>query len=261
MTVITNHFERALALLAGQFQESDPEGELTKFQRLIKAFVASFQDADNVDMDLLFDRAIDTAVGEQLDGLGEILGAERLDGESDDDYRERLKFQIYINNSNGTPEEVIAVLKFLTNANTIWYNELNYAAYQMTTDGTTFPDPPEQLVEAIQSVSPAGVQYVPITATYGVEAPFRFSKDPDFGLLEVVPSESNLNDVYNVEINTTDVLEVNAGQAGNPDFGGGFAEAIWSNEPTTPIVYEFDNTGAGQLPEVIQYNGSVAPNP
>lgn len=164
--------------MAGQFQQSLVDGEYSRFQRFIRAFVTSMQEIDNVDQNLKFQRSLETSIGTQLDGLGEILGLARLPNESDEDYRERLKFQIFINKANGTPEEVITVLKFLTKANKIRYHEYYPAAFQMSTDGLVFPNPPEQLVTAIQSVSPAGVQYTPITATYNVPLPLFLAGTP-----------------------------------------------------------------------------------
>jgi hypothetical protein len=251
MVRITNHVQRAVVLLAGQFQQSLVDGEYSRFQRLIRAFVTSMQEIDNVDQDLKFERSLETSIGDQLDGIGQILGLARLPDESDEDYRERLKFQIFINKANGTPEEVITVLQFLTKANQIRYHEYYPAAFQMSTDGLVFPVPPEQLVTAIQSVSPAGVQYTPITATYGVPLPFVFSGDPIVDLLLVAPNEADPFDLVNLEIDTGNLLAVQAGRVTNPDFGGGFAEF------GTPI----DTTGAGQLAEVIMYNGSQPPTP
>lgn len=251
MALIPNHVQRAIALLAGQFQQSLLDGEYSRFQRLIQAFVTQFQEIDDVDQTLKSQRSIETSVGVQLDGLGQILGLSRLPDESDDDYREKLKFQIFINKSNGTPEEVIAVLKFLTKATKIRYHEYYPAAFQMDTDGVTFSVPPEQLVSAIQSVSPAAVQYTPITATYGVPLPFVFSGDPIIELLDVAPFESTPFDFRNLQVQVTDLLAVNAGNVVNPTFGGCFAEF------GTPI----DTTGAGQLAEVIMFNGSEPPPP
>lgn len=251
MALIPNHVQRAIALLAGQFQQSLLDGEYSRFQRLIRAFVTSMQEVDDVDQTLKFDRSIDTSIGVQLDGLGQILGLSRLPDESDDDYREKLKFQIFINQSNGTPEEVIAVLKFLTKANKIRYHEYYPAAFQMDTDGTTFSVPPEQLVSAIQSVSPAAVQYTPITATYGVPLPFVFSGDPIIELINVAPFEETPFDLRNLQVQIVDLLAVNAGNVINPTFGGCFAEF------GTPL----DITGAGQLAEVIMFNGSEPPPP
>ena len=251
MTLISNHTQRAIALLASQFQQSLLGGDYNRFQKLIQAFVTQFQEIDDVNQTLKFNRAIDTSVGVQLDGLGQILGLARLPDEGDEDYRETLKFQIFINKSNGTPEEVIAVLKFLTKATKIRYHEYYPAAFQMDTDGTTFSVPPEDLVLALQSVSPAAVQYTPITATYGVPFPFIFSGDPIIELLNVSPFESDPFDLRNLQVETTNLLAVNAGNVSNPAFGGCFAEF------GTPI----DITGSGQLAEVIMFNGSVPPSP
>lgn len=251
MALIPNHVQRAIALLAGQFQQSLLDGEYSRFQRLIQAFVTQFQEIDDVNQTLKFDRSIETSVGVQLDGLGQILGLSRLPDESDDDYREKLKFQIFINKSNGTPEEVIAVLKFLTKATKIRYHEYYPAAFQIDTDGVTFSVPPQQLVSAIQSVSPAAVQYTPITATYGAPLPFVFSGDPIIELLDVAPFESSPFELRNLQVQVVDLLAVNAGNVVNPTFGGCFAEF------GTPI----DTTGAGQMAEVIMFNGSTPPPP
>lgn len=256
---ITNYFERARALLASQFKENQAEQELNNLEKLIKIYTDQMQEINAVQQDLKNNRSLDTAIGQQLDGLGEILDLARFLDEDDEDYRERLKFQVFINKSGGTPEELIFALAFLTNGTEIWYNEIYPASYQMATNGTTFPVPPEQLVTAISDIAPAGVGYPPITATYGV-LPFVFAGDSVPALLEVVPDGNDVTDVYNVVTNTSDIIEVNAGLGTIPNYGGGFAEAIWSNEPTTPIVYEFDYTGAGQLAEVIMINGSVAPS-
>lgn len=252
MVLIPNHVQRAIALLAGQFQQSLLDGEYSRFQRLIQAFVTQFQEIDDVNQTLKFNRSIETSVGVQLDGLGQILGLSRLPDESDDDYREKLKFQIFINKSNGTPEEVIAVLQFLTKATKIRYHEYYPAAFQMDTDGTIFSVPPQQLVSAIQSVSPAAVQYTPITATYGAPLPFIFSGDPIIELLNVSPFESDPFDLRNLQVQMTDLLAVNAGNVTNPSFGGCFAEF------GTPDI---DTTGAGQMAEVIMFNGSEPPPP
>jgi hypothetical protein len=251
MPYISNVVDRALAVLASQFSESKANGDLNNFQKFIKAFALSIQELEDTNYQLLNERNIYTAVGVQLDGLGQILGLARADGESDEDYRENLKFQIFINEGTGTPEEVIAVLKFLTNANRVRYNEYYPAAFQMSTDGLTFPDPPEELVEAIQEASPAAVQYTPITATYGVDVPFVFGLDSEIELLWVT-DPANPGELENLQLDTTDLLYVNRSVSTTNTEGGGFAEYV------SPDI---DTTGAGQLAEVIYYNGSVAPAP
>jgi len=96
MALITNHFERAVALLASQFRFELANGELTNLQKIIKILAEQAQDIDYVNFELETQRWLDIAVGVQLDLLGEILGLPRNIRESDDDYRERLQFQIFI---------------------------------------------------------------------------------------------------------------------------------------------------------------------
>lgn len=251
MPYISNIVDRTLVLLASQFQGTTPSGGLTNLQKLVKSFALSIQNIEDTLEKLRSERNLDTAIGVQLDGLGQILGLARNDGESDEDYRERLKFQIFINRGTGTPEEVIAILKFLTDATRIRYIEYYPAAYQMITNGIIFPDPPQELVTAIQQASPAAVQYVPITATFGVNVPFVFGADSVFEALVITdPADPALFE--NLELDTGDLLYVNASQFSDNPEGGGFAEY---GSP------DIDITGSGQLSEVIMFNGSAAPAP
>lgn len=248
MPYIPNVIERSLTLLASQFRGTDATGNLTNFQKLLKVFLESSQDVQDVINQLKTQRNIFDALGIQLDGIGEILGLERNDGESDSDYRERLQFQTFINSGTGTPEEVIRVLAFLTNADTVNYIEYYPGAYQLSTDGTTFPDPPEDLVDALDRASPAGIQYVPVTATYGVEKPFVFGLDFEIEPL-LITDPNDPEELTNLELDTSEILYVNPANRASSRFGGGFAEF------GDPI----DTTGAGQLAEVIMHNGSQAP--
>jgi len=252
MVLIINHFQRSLALLASQFRGEKRNGELTNLQKVIKALVRSLQEAEDVNYELKTQRWLSVALGQQLNELGIILGLLRLDGESDSDYRERLQFQIFINTSNGTPEDVIKTLKFLTNASKIGYFEIYPAFFQMETDGLKFPIPANQLNDAIFSVSPAGVNYAPIIATYNVPISFEFSGDSAFSILGVAPLISNPIYITNLEIEQ-DIIPNNALLAilsGNSYLEGpqgGFDEL------------DFPSEIAGQFSELIQKNGNFAP--
>lgn len=177
MVQITNHFQRAISLLASQFRKNKPDGSLTNFQKLIQALVEPAQEIENVNWELKTERWLNTAIGTQLDGLGQIIGIARNPGESDEDYRERLQFQIFINSSKGTPEDVIRIIEFLTKSDRIIYHETYPAAFQLETDGLVFPTPPNELVTAIKNASPAGVNYAPITATYNVPISFQVTDE------------------------------------------------------------------------------------
>lgn len=255
MTDIINYFDRCITLLASQFQIKNPDGSLTNFQKVIKSLSGQAQIINTQQQLLQNMRSIDAAVGKQLDGLGEILGVLRTDGQTDDSYREALIFQIFINQSKGTPEEVIKILEFLTQASVVWYDEDYPAAYQMATNGLKGVNSlggtvnPSDLIKILQSVSPAGVEFIYLTATYNTN-PFIFSNDPFDTQFFVAPNPNDENELHPFRVNPGTGLQnfyVQAGQTTNPDFGGGFAEAlgVYPN-------YIIDTTGAGQLAEAIQ---------
>ncbi|PWU06781.1 MAG: hypothetical protein C5B43_01325 [Verrucomicrobia bacterium] len=252
MDNITNYFERTVALLAAQFQEKKPDGTLTNFQKMLAAIVTQVTEIQYQEYLLNTMRWLATAQGVQLDGLGQIIGLARYSGQSDTSYREDLQFQIFINQSSGTPEQVIEILKYLTDASRIWYFELYPAAYLMASNGLTYPTPPldpSSLVPAIQSCSPAGVDFVGITAIYNTN-PFSFSNDPFIEQFFVAPDPDNILDVQPLLVNPGSgpvPFFINRGSTTNPNFGGGFAEAILGAGGN----YTFDNIGAGQLAEQI----------
>lgn len=262
MVRITNHLQRAISLLAAQFQETKRDNSPTNFQKLLAALIASAQEIEDANWQLYSQRSLDTAQGVQLGGyvdfngvstevgLGSILGVPRRDGESDEDYRERLRFQSFINTAKGTPEEIITTIKTLTKASYVAYNEIYPAAFQLYTNGLSFPNPPCQIVEAIHNVSPAGVQYAPVTATLGVPIPFIFGSDPVNSLL-VVSHNSSLPNLQVTNGVDNFLLSVNANRIPITATEGYFAEALADNTLLTQ--------GAGQLAEVFYLNSNLPP--
>lgn len=116
ITQITDHSDAAVARLAEQFKEK------TRISGLIQAFIDQYQLTENMFFDLLNFRSINSAVGAQLDILGAIVGEDRR-GRTDEPYRKAIVAKIGINTSKGTPEEVIAIFKFVTNATRVFYLE------------------------------------------------------------------------------------------------------------------------------------------
>ena len=246
MVVVLDHFERTVALLASQFQLNKPDGSLTNFQKVLKALVVPAQQIEDVNYQLLTLRWLSTAQGVQLDEIGVILGLVRNLDESDEDYRERLQFQIFINTSSGTPEQAMQVLQFLTQASHISYFEIPSAFYMMETNGLKFPNPPNELNEAIKRVSPAGVNYVPITAVYDFPIVFSLGQDLSNQPLFVSPDENNYSELVNLEMEPyNSILYVSTGSFGeDEDFIGGLDEL---NYPLPT---------AGQIGELIQINSN-----
>lgn len=69
--------EKGISRLAYQFKDS------VKFKEFLTAFLQQFQNLRISDLQLLNERYLDTAVGAQLDGIGEIVGIERPEGSID----------------------------------------------------------------------------------------------------------------------------------------------------------------------------------
>jgi hypothetical protein len=250
MVQILNCFDRAMGLLVSQFRGEKLDGELTNLQKVIQAICALAQEVEDVNWELKTERWLSIAVGQQLDEIGVILGLPRDINESDEDYRERLQFQIFINISSGTPEDVIRVLSFLTQSSHIGYFERDLAFFQLETNGLKFPNPPNNLNDAIFSVSPAGVNYAPIVATYNVPISFELGGDIALDPLFVAPNTSDPSELHNLtmEVYTGDpILYVNAGSVEDTGPNGGLDEL------------NFPLPTAGQLSELIQKGGNFAP--
>jgi hypothetical protein len=103
LTKNTDQAGSALALLLEQYKG------LPKFAALLNSYTAEIQKLEDALWQLYSEVDIDTAVGVQLDGLGEIIGLDR-EGRSDDQYRIFLKARILSNRASGLIEEILSVL-------------------------------------------------------------------------------------------------------------------------------------------------------
>lgn len=93
-------FEKAWELALDQYQSSP------KLKTLIQAMVKNGQPFEDAIDRFTRWANIDEAEGEWLDILGSLRNFQREAGESDSDYRQRLKSDILVDNS-GTPDNVI----------------------------------------------------------------------------------------------------------------------------------------------------------
>ena len=208
MNIITNHADQAVGRLLEQFRGS------TRLRDLIRILIGPIQDLENVFSDLAELRALDSAFGAQLDGLGEIVDQAR-GGMSDEDYLTWLKLRIFINVSKARPEDLIYVLKVITEANQVRYFENHPASVELFTDGLSIPEVDQVkqyilglddggtlalddggsllvwsqksrtapfLVRLMEGLAAGGVGPCPVVISLG-ELPLAFGADPDMGLL------------------------------------------------------------------------------
>lgn len=167
ITQITTHVQDAKNRLFEQFKG------VASIEGVIDAFISEVQVLEDTFNDLCNDRAIESAIGLQLDLLGDIVGQAR-NGDDDETYRLRIKIRIIQNLSEGEPERVIQVYKFLLNASTVFYGELHPASVFLIGAGS-IPLGQEALVkENIERILPATVTL----AYFGrvdSERPFKYA--------------------------------------------------------------------------------------
>jgi len=116
LTKVTTHIAEALANLVEQFK-----GQPT-IAATLTAFVQQVQELEGALFELLEERGIDTAIGAQLDTLGDIVGEPRL-GRGDDNYRVAIRGRILVNLSEGTPVDLIGLLVVLSEGSAVTLTE------------------------------------------------------------------------------------------------------------------------------------------
>jgi len=106
LTEKTTHVDEAV-LLPVEYFRGKP-----KLAAFLTAFVNQLQELEAVFFDLLEERWLDSAIGAQLDGLGFIVGTERL-GLDDTDFRAAIRARIRLNLSSGTIPDNTTILPLL----------------------------------------------------------------------------------------------------------------------------------------------------
>lgn len=163
--------DQALALLLTQFKSKEA------IEQWLASYVVQVQEIEAALFQLYANRAIETAVGVQLDGVGQIVGLLR-DGRTDADYRERLRIQILINLSSGTIEDVLGIFdRLLTSV--VVMTEYPEAAFMLEV-----VDPIAnglELVAILEQIKAAAVGTLLVWAdsTTGETQWFSFGPNPD----------------------------------------------------------------------------------
>ncbi len=164
---ITDHVERALQRTLTQYKEQPRQ------DGFIEALIDEIQEIEDAQIGLIAGRALDTALGAQLDGLGDIVGQER--GSFDDAFYRILIFvKIGQNTSQGGAEKVINIFKLLTEADVVHYINLNSASIMLGTDVDIPLDQVDFIYRNMELVAAAGVRIDHIVC-FDPDEPFAFS--------------------------------------------------------------------------------------
>jgi len=150
MQRIASHSDDALARLAQQYKRKP---------NVRKLFVASCAELDRLEAvfwDLLEKRWIDGGAGEQLDGVGRIVGLER-EGRADALYRVWLKAWVKLNRSGGSTPVVLEVMKTVITGNPSLRLVDRYPAGFELEVLATLTDDPSRLASILRRVRSGGV--------------------------------------------------------------------------------------------------------
>lgn len=122
-------------------------------EAVLTSYLQQINDLEDTYESLLNERSIFTAVGVQLDLLGALVNEARL-GRSDSVYRLAILTRIGINNSEGTPNQILSLLKNITGATKVnmWEHFPVSAIYYANVEFTGEED---CISNTLQIISPA----------------------------------------------------------------------------------------------------------
>lgn len=170
LEIIDNHVEQALGRVLEMYKDSP------RLTFMLESIAGQVQDIEDALQDVLSNTWIETAEGEQLNRLGEVLNVGR-GGFSDDIYRIRLKAAIVRYTSSGRPEQVISAFLLLSQADAIILEEVFPASLRITAVGAISPaGTSDELKAAVDGSLAAGVSFDALIISS--ETPFVFDGDP-----------------------------------------------------------------------------------
>jgi len=131
---------------------------MNDLEKLLTTYTEETQELETAAQEVLVDRWIDTAVGIQLDGLGQIVGRAR-DGTGDVTYRKLIRAQIALNLSTGTVQDVVSVLEFFLPGVTLILKQEYPAAFTVSALNDALPTSSATIAaEAMGQARAAGVR-------------------------------------------------------------------------------------------------------
>lgn len=171
-------------------QDLPSQYRVTSVLQFVQALASGFQATNDVVLQWAGSYDLDTAVGLQLDALGERLGQPRAggrypDGEADSIYRRKVRAAILRNRSGGTVTDLIDTIKALLSGlgPVVYYNPLYPAGMTLTVTTTTAltADERQVLVDFVRATKAAGVAVVLYVASSPTFAYATFPQPPFAG--------------------------------------------------------------------------------
>lgn len=148
----------------------------TRIEGFLRSLISEFQIIEDVLQDFLENFSVLTAVGSQLNIIGEIVGENR-GGKSDSDYRNYIIAKIGQNTSKGIDSQVISVFNLLTGSDNPFLLELYNAEVEIYADADISALDTDNIKNFIQIMLSAGVKLVGM-GYYDPDDYFGFDEDP-----------------------------------------------------------------------------------
>ena len=126
-------------------------------EKMLSLFLTKVQEIEDAGFELLEQRGIFEAVGFQLDVIGKILGVKRL-GLEDEPYRTALLLRIASNNADGTPNNLITLVKQYSGSDNVQLREGIIAFGSLIVNGAYKVD--KGLWQLVQDAKPLGSQII-----------------------------------------------------------------------------------------------------
>lgn len=154
----TAHVEEAISHLTEYFKHGP------RNQALVTAINEQVQEMEDTLWAMSQAFLLDTAVGDQLDLLGSLVGEGRQD-RTDAAYRAAIRVRILVNKSEGLPEQLLEILEGINSGATHVLNELYPASLHVESSDIS-PLSIQQTYRLLQAAKPAGVR---LSYTAGAE--------------------------------------------------------------------------------------------
>lgn len=169
LTYKSSHSTEAAGQLVEQFKNK------TNIVGIVTSIVNRVQDLEDVGFELLNERGLTTAIGEQLNVLGRIVGEKRKN-RSDAEFLIGIIVRILRNRTSGTPEEIYEI--FNTFRPGVYRLQETYpAAFNLIAQEALTPDDPtpQQFAQLLDDIKAAGVGSHFIYSGYDSGYVFKFA--------------------------------------------------------------------------------------
>jgi len=148
MLTITDHEEK-LGLLIDYYNNS------TKISDLTRAFLGELNLTETLLLDIYNSLDLDTSEGVHLDRIVRLVGEIR-NSPDDEVYRLNIKIRIAVNNSRGTLEDLISVIRLLYGKDILI--KVSYTSPATVSLYLGMDEPSEDVITLLQQTIPAGVR-------------------------------------------------------------------------------------------------------